>query len=90
MVEQEENIQIDLPLQSIDRLKKFMLNTINSDYVKMRDFLYVIIRIPVEYPQQQMVARLWESVPQVYSERQSALTYGQNGHIMAECHVHIF
>ena len=47
----------------------------------MWDFHYVIARIPVEYPQQPMVARLWESVPQVYSERKSALTHGHNGRI---------
>ena len=35
----------------------------------------------VEYPQQPMVARLWESVTQVYSERKSALTHGHNGRI---------
>ena len=49
--------------------------------LKHGGFLYVIARIPVEYPQQPMVERLWESVPQVYSERQSALMYGQNVHI---------
>ena len=59
----------------MDRFEKF------KNYVKMRDFPYVLARIPVEYPQQPILARLWESVSQVYSEQKSALMHGHNGRI---------